>query len=150
MTWSYDETLSTDKDKVRRLTGLTDTNNQRVSDEEISGVLTLTSNDVYETAALIADSLSGAYASRQDLKIDGFSVGSGNESKKWSDLAARIRRAGSLAQGGLGTPFVGGISLSEMDSVREDTDRNPSRFEVGMHNAPGTEPIEKNEYDEQN
>lgn len=148
MTWSYSTDLSTDKDKVRFLTGLNDTTNQRVTDEEIAGMLSLAADNVYEAGAMIADSLAGKYASSQSLKIDGFSTDYSDKADQYRELAKRLRATGKTAPGSLGTPFVGGISISEMDSVREDSDRNPSRFEMDTHTYPGLDPMEVGEYNE--
>lgn len=148
MTWSYDSSLSANKDKVRFLTGLTDTTNQRVSDEEIAGVLSLSNNNVYLAAATIADSLAGKYSSSQTIKIDGLSVDYSKRAEHFRNLAIQLRRTAKTSSGFLGTPFVGGISLSEMDSVREDSDRNPSRFSMDMDSYPGTETLESGETDE--
>lgn len=149
MTWSYNPSLATDKDKVRFMTGLTDENNQRVSDEEIAGILAMANDNVYEAAAMVADSLAGQYSSSQSLKIDGFSIDYSERATHFRDLAKRIRIAKLTAPGALGAPFVGGVSISEMESVREDTDRVPSRFRMGMHDAPGTDPVDLVEYEEQ-
>ena len=136
--WSYDASLSTDKDKIRFLTGLNDTSNQRVSDEEIAGALSIADSNIYEAGAIIASSLSGKYASSQNIKIDGFSIDYSERASHFRDLAASLRNQAKLAGGFFGSAFVGGISISEMDSVKEDDDRNPSRFSMDLDSYPGT------------
>lgn len=145
MSFSYDDSLPTDKDKVRLLIGDTDSANASYSDEAISALLTDNNDDVYETAAQLADGLAAKYSGHQDIKIDGFNVSWGERAQSYRDMATRLRKTGKNAGGGFATPFISGTSISEMDTVRDDTDRNPSRFEIGQFTNPGNEPIERGE-----
>lgn len=149
MTWTYDTSLSLNRDKVRFLTGLTDTTKQIVSDEEIAGILSLKGNNVYEAAATIADSLAAKYSSTSTLKIDGFSINGGEKSDYYRQLADQLRKQGNRSGGKFSSAFVGGVSIPEMDSVRDDSDRVPSRFEIGMDENPSVSVVEQGELDEQ-
>ena len=137
MTWTYDTTLSTDLAKVRLLIGDTDTDNQLYSDEEIEGALDLFGN-IYMAAAALADGLSARFAQSNSITVDGLQVSSGDMANAYAALAKRLRALAASAPGALGTPFVGGISKSEIESVEDDTDRIESRFKVGKDDFPGT------------
>lgn len=71
MTWSYDTTLSTNKDKVRIRIMDTDTTSQEFSDEEINAVLTDVAQDVTQAAYRLAKSLAFKYAKRATIKKAG-------------------------------------------------------------------------------
>lgn len=145
MTWSYLPSLATDKDRVRLKIGDTDTTSQLFSDEEIEALLTDNGDDVFETAAQLCDALATKYARRGNLRIDDFSIDFKSRAEHFAALADQIRQQAANSPGQFGAPIVGGISISEMESVRDDTDRVPSRFEVGKFSHPGTETVEINE-----
>lgn len=145
MAWTYSTSLATDKDRVRLYIGDTDTSNQLFSDEEIEALLTVNDDDVFETSAQLAESLAAKYARYNTLKIDSFSINYKERADQYSELAKRLRASAGSVAGAYASPVVTGISISEMDSVREDTDRNPSRFEIGKHTYPGNDTIQKTE-----
>jgi len=148
MTWSYDTCLYASKDVVRLYIGDTNSSSQLFSNEEIEALLTVNSNDVFETAAQLADSLSGKYARSQSLAIDGFKIDYSDRASFYSNLATRLRRSGKTASGQFGAPFVSGVSESEMDAVRDNDDRVPNRLRIGQFDHPGTEVIEEDSNDE--
>lgn len=139
MTWSYDPALPADKDKIRALVGDTDTTDQLVSDEAIAVWLAQTGN-IMDTAALIADGISASFGRRANLALDSLRVDFQARSDKFRDIASNLRLQATRLAGGLGTPYVGGVSISDMDSVEDNTDREPSRFKVGMQDFPGIVP----------
>jgi hypothetical protein len=143
MTWSYDTSLSTDKDKVRLLIGDTDTTNQYISDEEIVAMLAFNNDDVYETAAQIADSLAGRYSTTSKLEIDDFMIDFGAVAEQFATLAKRIRVSATNASANTIGAWVAGVSVTAMDAVRDDTDRVNSRFEMGQHDDPANDIIDK-------
>ena len=138
MTWNYDDSLPTDKDMVRALIGDTDTTNQLVSDEFITAML-VTFPNTYNCAAAICDGLATKYARTSSISIDGLTVSGADRARMFRDLAANLRaQASQAASGGLGVPVLTGVSISEMDSVDDDTDRPPSRIKVGQDDFDGT------------
>lgn len=139
MTWSYDDTLATDKDKVRFFIGDIDTNDKLISDEGIEAMIEAFGN-LYDAAAAIADSIAGQFARSSSLSIDGFSIRSSERANEFRALAASLRRQGQAAAGGLGAPFVGGVSRSEMESVNADTDRVQPAFREGLFDNPALAP----------
>jgi len=147
MTWAYSTSLAADKDRVRLYIGDTDTNNQQFSDEEINALLTDNADDIFETSAQFCDSLAAKYARSNSLRIDGFSISLDKRSDHYKALATRLRAKSGSTPGTFPTPVVTGISIDEMDSERDDTDRNPSRFEIGQFTHPGNAVIEKGDED---
>jgi hypothetical protein len=140
MTATYDPTLAGDADKVRFLVGDTNVDSAQVSDEEIGGALDL-AGTVYEAAAVVADALAGKYSSKTSIAISGLiSVSQEQKAQAYRVLASRLRaQAASAGAGGIGSPFVGGISRSAEETVEADTDRTATRFEVGGDDFPGSE-----------
>lgn len=130
--WTYVPTLPTTRDKVRFFIGDNDDQNKIFDDGEIDAMLSLESN-IYLAAALLADQLAARYASEANVSVDGLSVSSSNKTEKYRTLAAQLRERAISTGGGIGMPFVGGISLSTMQSVDQDTDRNPSKFKIGQN-----------------
>lgn len=126
--------MAIDTDTVRLLIGDTDASDQILTDDQIDAISALY-GDTYQAAAGAADAIAARYARRISMSVDGASVNYSDLSRQYRDLATRLRVQGT-AQGV--TPFVAGISISEMDSVDTDPDRNPSRFKVGMSDFPGS------------
>ena len=71
MSWSYNTSLATNKDKVRLKIMDVDTNSQEFSDEEINAVLTNTNQDVLQTALQLAKSLAFKYTKKAVSKRAG-------------------------------------------------------------------------------
>ena len=138
MAWTYNDQLATDKDKVRALIGDVNVNDKQVTDEAINVWVTEVGGNIYTAASIIAQGLSGLYARRAEIQIDGLKVKFIERAKHYRALAIQIRETGKLKAGSLGTPVVSGVSLGEMDSVDEDTDRFESRIKFGMHDFPLT------------
>lgn len=137
MTATYDPNLTDDEDKVRLLTGDTDTSNPRFSDEEITAALAATGDSIYLACAYLFDGLAAKYALTASISVDGYSRQSGKFIDNFTKLANRFRaQAATQGAGGLGAPFVGGISESEIETQREDSDRVPNYFEHDMMQNP--------------
>lgn len=133
MAWNYDSAPGTStadgrRDAVRLLIGDTDTNDQQIQDEEITFALDEASDGVYQAAAIVARAIAGKYARRVDTDFETVSASYSQRHKHYLDLAARLDRQAVLQGGGIGTPLIGGVSESEMDSVEDDDDRVEPAF----------------------
>lgn len=146
MTWSYSPTLTTDKDRVRRMIGDvvgTPTVFQLISDEEILAILVDQPVPTYAAAA-ICDSLAAQFSVQVDKSIGATSINLSRRAQAFAELAARLRAGGpgSMA-GGDGTGeraggmFVGGLDVSANDEARRDTSVEQSSFRVGQDDRPG-------------
>lgn len=137
MAATYDPNLTDDEDKVRLLTGDTDTSNSRFSNEEITAALAATGGSIYLACAYLFDGLAAKYALTASISVDGYSRQAGKFVDNFTKLANRFRAQASVNDaGGLGAPFVGGISEADIDSVQSDADRVPSYFTHDMMNNP--------------
>lgn len=137
MTTTYDPNLSTTTDQIRLYLGDTDIASAIFSNEEIVAIYAMEKTTLSAAAAL-ASSAAARYARRVSTSIDGLSVQYSDMAKGFAALATRLRQQMTEGPGGLGQPAVEGVSVSEMDAVNSDIDRNPSRFRMGQDDNPGT------------
>lgn len=125
---TYDSSLKLKKDQVRFLikdvTNLT--TDALVQDEEISWVLTKKSN-VYRAAALICDSLAVRLRGVTRRHVGDTEIEFGPSD--YRSLAASLRAHGALGD----KPFAGGISISEKQTLEDDTDWPDRDFYRGLH-----------------
>lgn len=130
MTWTYDDTLSTDRDKVRLQVGDTDTDDELITNEGIDYVLSRY-DDVdlatYKTAQII---LAGPKMARAvDRQGTGFSASRSQKFQHLKDIVSQWRSAANLTAVGTLT----GGSVSEKTSLESDSDYVPAAFEQGLH-----------------
>ncbi|MFO0271367.1 MAG: hypothetical protein ACK53W_12635 [Gemmatimonadota bacterium] len=135
MTWTYNETLATAKDKVRWLVGDTDANEPLVQDEEIAFALS-EEGSVYAAGATVARAIAARFARRPSTSIDGLSITMRERVEHYNRLADDLAAKATDATGGLGVPFVGGVSIDGMRTVAGDNDRTPNRLRIGMQDSP--------------
>lgn len=91
MSWSYDTSLSTNKDKVRIKIMDTDTTSQEFSDEEINAILTDVGQDVLQAALRLAKSLAFKYTKRATSKRAGpYSEDTTARARMFKELAMEL------------------------------------------------------------
>jgi len=113
-----------------------------LQDEAYEVQILLGETNAYRAAAVLCRQLSAQFASKVDVKAGPVSVSNSDKAKAYADLATKYD---ALALRGLGEDpenlvesegFMGviltGVSISEMASVKEDTDRVTSVFEKGL------------------
>lgn len=129
MAWSYDETnLSTTTtfgrvNSVRLLLGDTDSGDQQVQNEEVEFALAQVSNNIYLAASWLARSISSLYARKVDVQLDGaLSAKYSQLSQQYHKLSERLEYQGKKANATLGIK-AGGISITNVESIRQNTDR---------------------------
>lgn len=130
MSWTYVNTLLTDRDRVRFLIQDTNTNAQLVQDEEIVWVLTQELN-CYMAAAAIADALASKARGVQSKSVGDYSVS--YSADHWDNLAKRLRSRGASYQ----VPSAGGLSISGKEALTDDTDAVQPIFARGMQENTG-------------
>lgn len=135
MAWSYDENnLTTENlsgriNVVRFLLGDTDSLDELVQNEEVIFALGQTNNNVYNAAAQCAMSLASKFTRRVDLKLDGaLSAGYGDLAKKYRELAFQLKQDGLRNSGRSFGLFAGGLTVTDVDAVRSNTDRIQPSF----------------------
>ena len=134
MAWSYNPAqlgTSTEAERinsVRLLLGDTDTSDQQVQNEEIVFGLGQTSDNIYYAAAWSARVVSAKYSRKVTTSLDGaLKADYSDLASHYSSLAETLEYQGKKAGGGFGIK-AGGIEISVIDSVREDTNRVPPSF----------------------
>ena len=144
MSWSYNATdLGTDTgsgrlNSVRYLVGDTQTSDEQVQDEEIVFALAQTSDNVYNAAAFVANTIASKYSRLVTTKLDGALSSNYSElAKSYRILATELKTLGQrYNSAGLGF-FVGGVLISEVDAVRSNTNRISSSFRMDRFRFPG-------------
>jgi hypothetical protein len=76
-------------------------------------------------AAMFADEVAKSVG---DLRIE-----AQQKFDNYSTLAASLERQAAMSAG---VPFAGGISISQKQSVEQDTDRVAPAFRIGLHDNP--------------
>lgn len=139
MSWNYNPNLIAAIDQVRIAIGDVTTSDPLFSDQEITGMLAVYPSALLAAAAL-ADAQAAKYARRASMSVDGLSVQYNQRVTGFMQLASRLRAqaANGEGAGNVGSPLISGISKADMETQKEDTDRDPNRFEVGMQDYPGT------------
>lgn len=134
MAWSYDAgDLSTTTDagrinSVRLLVGDTDTNDQQTQNEEVTFALSQTNNNVYYAAAWVARTIAAQYSRRVTQDLSGaLSANYSDLIGHYTNLAETLEHQGKKAGAVVGVK-AGGVSISTIDNVRQDTDRVPPSF----------------------
>ncbi len=115
MSFSYDNTLASDSDKVRFYIFDTDSASYKIEDEEITATLTDYPNPI-QAAIVICETLAAKYATSANTKVGDVSVG--DIGKAYRDQAQTLRAR--LARGA--GVYAGGMSESEKDADALDTD----------------------------
>ena len=132
--WSYDSTnLATDTlsgrlNSVRLLLGDTDTLDQQVQDEELLFALVQTNNNIYFAAAWAANTIASQYARKVDASIDGaLNAKYYDLHKHYINLAKNLDAQGKKAGAVVGV-VAGGMTISDINGVRGNTNRVEGSF----------------------
>lgn len=143
MTWTYGgDPAANDRDKVRFLIGDTDTNDQQVSDEEIAYLLT-SEGSVPGAAVAAVQALIAKFSRLVDKSVGDLSISYSQRVGQYEKLLRQLVQRRALRTG---TPYAGGISESDKDTVEADTDRVRPEFYKGQFSHPGaTDPAEDDE-----
>jgi hypothetical protein len=125
--WTYSgDPSDSDRDAVRFLTGLTDTTDQRINDEEIDWLLTQNNNNVYLAAAATAASVSATYTDQVDKTVGDLSLKYSQRADKYAALSKALAKE-AASQSGHPTlssllVYAGGTSVSDKETRSSDTD----------------------------
>ena len=132
--WSYDPTdLNTTTasgrlNTVRFLVGDTDTNDQKVQNEEVVFSLFQTSDNVNSAASYVARTLASKYSSKVTIELDGQLMAHYSDLyKNYNALADKLDYQAKKLGSQLGV-IAGGFSKVKVGIVREDPDRLKPAF----------------------
>lgn len=137
--WTYSgDPRDSDRDAVRFLVQDTNENDQKVSDEEIAWMLSNSAN-IYLAAADIAVTISAVYGSKAKKSIGSLSIEYSQQREAYEALSERLRALGkSSSRLALTNVFAGGISKSDKELQRTDTDWDRPWFERDAFNYPNS------------
>lgn len=117
MSWTYDDSLPTDRDWVRFRTGATNTNDQQISNEEIDAVLAVKADK--DLAALaVARAILAKLSRDYDRSNIGMSASRSQRIQHLKDLIDELKAEAVTGAG----PAWGGQSQADKDSVNENSD----------------------------
>lgn len=136
MSWSYDATLSTPKDKVRFYVQDTDSEDQLLSNEEIDAALTSYSNNVFRAGATAARAIALQLGRRPSVRLAIAGLDSKAQYEQYMAIARDLEARAGLGAGGSATGkglFAGGISKADMDTRKQDSDRPTPAFTTKTH-----------------
>lgn len=102
-----------------------------LSDETINYFLTSEPN-VWYAAAMCAETIGGQQSQSGDMTVGDLSIR--RVVSEYRNLAKQLRSRGSRGA----VPFAGGLTLSDKDTEKTDTDRVPPAFSIGMHDDGST------------
>ena len=116
--------------------GDTDTNEQQLTDEEVNFWIDNSAGTMF-AAAHCAETLAAEYARRVDKSIGPAQLSVSQRQKHYHDLAAGLwAKAPSFIAI---EPYVGGISVSDKETIEDDSDRVTPSFVIGWDDNPGSE-----------
>lgn len=134
MAWTYDSTLTTDRDKVRLLIGDYDVNDPLLSDEELC-FLQGENTDIYSTAVAAIDVAIAAIARKPESKSVGpLSLSYANRVRSLEAARTRIEKMKDERTGVPVNLWAGGISRS--DKITGETDETTKEFRLGQMDTP--------------
>lgn len=136
MTWTFDGTLATAKDRVRSKLGDVDTTDQLVSDEAIAYYLGACSSVEHLAAAYLADDIAAKFARQVNTSNLSLSVSAADRFRHYTELAVRLRSQGNVLGAVLGGIYVGGIDKTEVQGLEDDTSAVQPRFGLGQDSNP--------------
>lgn len=124
MAWSYDVTLSTDKDRIRLMIGDTDPDDAQYSNEELEALATVYGG-VHAAAIAAANGLAAKYSRFADKWVGDLKILASQKARNYLALAKTLGAAGVVSRG---VPSAGGIRISEKDTMEQDTNRTVPGF----------------------
>ena len=130
MTWSYNENLSTDRDKVRFRIGDTDTDDQLLSNETIDALLVIR-NDVVLASIDSVQAILAKFA----IEIDRQALGLGGpRSQKTTHYENLLKILRAEADKGATGVFYGGATIAEKEDALADTTKPRPPFRLDQFN----------------
>jgi len=135
MAWTYDAsdldttTASGRLNTVRLLVGDTDTLDQQKQDEEVVFALSESSDNVYTAAGWICRAIAAKYSRLVNSEMDGsLRAEYSSLSKQYVTLSQGLEYQGKVTSGSSLGLAAGGLTKSDVTSVRSNTDRVEGAF----------------------
>lgn len=130
MTWTYQDTMPTEKDKVRFYVGDTSASDPMFSDQEIEFALLEAGGDVRAAATLCLTHKATEWARLADLKEGQLSISYSQRSAQMLAAAEAITTNTAILDPPM--PSAGGIFVGDKQAAEGDTGRVVPSFNVDM------------------
>ncbi len=130
MTWSYNENLSTDRDKVRFRIGDTDTDDQLLSNETIDALLVIR-NDVVLASIDSVQAILAKFAREIDRQALGLGGPRSQKTTHYENLLKILRAEADKGATGV---FYGGATIAEKEDALADTTKPRPPFRLDQFN----------------
>lgn len=133
MSWSYSDSLSTDRDKLRFKIGDVDTNDQLLSNELLDALLAEQADPTLAAIAAV-EGILAQFARDIDRQALGLGGSRSQKTQFYRDLLKELR---SQAARSSTSAFFGGGSVSEKETIQDDSDNPLTPFRLGQFDNPG-------------
>ena len=133
MSWSYSDSLSSDRDKLRVKIGDVDTNDQLLSNELLDALLT-TRGDPTLAAINAVEGILAKFAREIDRGSLGLGGSRSQKTQFYRDLLKELRAEAARGDTSI---FFGGGSISQKESNREDADAPLTPFRIDQFKNNG-------------
>ena len=130
MTWSYNENLNTDRDKVRFRIGDTDTDDQLLSNETIDALLVIR-NDVVLASIDSVQAILAKFAREIDRQALGLGGPRSQKTTHYENLLKILRAEADKGATGV---FYGGATIAEKEDALADTTKPRPPFRLDQFN----------------
>jgi hypothetical protein len=144
LSWSYDvsdlntTTSSGRINTVRLLVGDTDTSDQLVQNEEITFALAQVGDNVYYAGSWVCKAIAAKFSRMVTTTLDGaLSANYSDRAKQYQQLSLQIEAQGKKTSGKSLGVYGGGISVTAVAAVREDSDRIKPAFTIDQFDNSG-------------
>jgi hypothetical protein len=142
MTWTYTPDFTGSRDKIRLAVGDTDSTDPQITDEEIAYLAlpytTSARAGILQAAADCADTIAAKYARKVNIAVDKAKRDAEVLAKHYADLATALRTQATASAGV--APYAGGVSISDMETDRDNSDVVQPAFSRTLHEVPGAAP----------
>jgi hypothetical protein len=128
MTWSYDESLPTDRDKVRFRIGDIDTEEQLLSNETLDTLLTIR-DDVVLASIDAVEGILAKFAREIDRQALGLGGPRSQKTLHYRELLKELRAEAARSSTGI---FFGGGSLAQKDAILSNPDAPKAPFRLNQ------------------
>jgi hypothetical protein len=127
-------------DSVRLSIGDIDTTDQLITDEAINWSLSVSSNNALRAGAFCCKMIAAFFARQVNSSIDTYNIQASQKYSQYLAMATILEeQAKKQGANAFGIPYVGGISVDEINTVRMDDARLRSMFFVGQFTNPGSD-----------
>jgi len=140
MSWSYDESLTSNRDKVRLKIGDVDTNDQLLSNETLDALLTEWGSDVMLTSIAAVRAIIAAFSRTLARSAAGMSADRTIFFTHYQELLADLLKQN---RGNSGARYKGSYSYDRQETIEDDSDFIQPAFKSGQWDYPGTGPDSK-------